>query len=73
MHINEGKSLDLLPMSRRTLERQLKKVIGVTPKRYLSEKHLSIDLYGDFSHVIVKFFVLGQHDFGLVICDLRFG
>lgn len=103
LHINEGKSLDLLPMSRRTLERQfvlvtglslkqyeqmvrmdrliwaiyqeqdekidwsdlayrfgfsdqphlirqLKKAIGVTPKRYLIEKHLSIDLFGDFSN-----------------------
>ncbi|MEZ8106065.1 helix-turn-helix domain-containing protein [Vibrio cortegadensis] len=103
LHINEGKSLDLLPMSRRTLERQfslvtglslkqyeqmvrmdrliwaiyqeqaesidwsdlayrfgfsdqphlirqLKKAIGVTPKRYLIEKHLSIDLFGDFNN-----------------------
>lgn len=103
LHIDEGKSLDLLPMSRRTLERQfllvtglslkqyeqmvrmdrliwaiyqeqaeridwsdlayrfgfsdqphlirqLKKAIGVTPKRYLIERHLSIDLFGDFNH-----------------------
>ncbi|MUJ36176.1 helix-turn-helix domain-containing protein [Aliivibrio fischeri] len=103
LHINEEKSLDLLPMSRRTLERQfslvtglslkqyeqmvrmdrliwaiyqektdnidwsdlayrfgfsdqsylirqLKKAIGVTPKRYLIERHLSIDLFGDFNN-----------------------
>ncbi|ASM51695.1 hypothetical protein PESP_b0063 [Pseudoalteromonas espejiana DSM 9414] len=102
LSINEGNNLDLLPISRRTLERQfslatglslkqyeqmirmdrliwaiyqeqtdsinwsdlayrfgfsdqphlirqLKKAIGVTPKRYLIEKHLSIDLFGDFN------------------------